>query len=115
MMPLRLKRPTVGLMPTTEFVCAGDTIDPLVSVPTAAAARFAATATAEPELEPEGLRSSAYGFLVWPPRALQPLEECDDRMLAHSLRFALPRMTAPALRKRVTRDASFGGLTPTSA
>ena len=34
-----------------------------VSVPTAAAARFAATATAEPELEPDGLRSSAYGFL----------------------------------------------------
>ena len=87
----------------------------LVSVPTAAAARFAATATADPELEPEGLRSSAYGFRVCPPRALQPLEECDDRKLAHSLRFVLPRMTAPALRSRVTMNASAGGVTPSSA
>jgi hypothetical protein len=51
-------------MPTTALTWDGDTIDPSVSVPTAAAARLAATATADPELEPDGLRSSAYGFLV---------------------------------------------------
>ena len=38
---------------------AGLTIEPSVSVPTAAAQRLAATATADPELEPEGVRSSA--------------------------------------------------------
>src|SRR5262249_62017924 len=31
---------------------------------TATAQRFAATATADPELDPQGLRSSTYGFLV---------------------------------------------------
>ena len=38
-----------------------------------------------------------------------PLDERDDRKFAHSLRFALPRMTAPALRRRLTRNASAAG------
>ena len=54
----------------------------------------------EPELEPQGLRSSTYGFFACPPRALQPLLERVERMLAHSLRFALPSRTAPASRRR---------------
>src|SRR5882672_12723612 len=114
-MPLRLSRPSVGLMPTSELLFEGDTIEPSVSVPIAAAPRFAATAAPEPELDPEGLRSSAYGFFVWPPRPLQPLEECVDRKFAHSLRFVLPRITAPASRSRRTMNASFGGFAPTSA
>src|SRR5581483_4203035 len=95
MMPFRLIRPTVGLMPTSPLLLDGETIDPSVSVPTAAAQRFAAAATAEPELEPDGLRSSAYGFFVCPPRPLQPLDECVDRKFAHSLMLVLPRITAP--------------------
>src|ERR671938_1556252 len=55
--PLRLVRPSVGLMPTTPLAPEGDTIEPSVSVPSAPAARLAAAATAEPELEPDGLRS----------------------------------------------------------
>jgi len=43
-MPLRLNRPRVGLMPTSELLFAGETIDPSVSVPIAAAARLAAMA-----------------------------------------------------------------------
>jgi hypothetical protein len=54
MIPLRETNPTVGFMPTTPFVTAGQMIEPLVSVPTAAAQRFADTATPEPELEPHG-------------------------------------------------------------
>src|ERR671935_2916455 len=50
--PARLVRPTVGLMPTTPHADDGDTIEPSVSVPSAAATRFAETAAAEPELEP---------------------------------------------------------------
>src|SRR5687768_10906145 len=73
MMPDRLTRPTVGFRPTRPFAPAGHTIDPSVSVPTAAAARFAATAAPDPELEPQGLRSSTYGFFTSPPRPLQPL------------------------------------------
>src|SRR5205814_10244233 len=98
MMPVRLSSPTVGLMPTMPLMDEGETIEPSVSVPTATAHRFAATATPEPELDPDGLRSSAYGLCVWPPRPLQPLVECEERKLAHSLKLVLPRMTAPASR-----------------
>src|SRR2546425_5537534 len=114
-MPLRLSRPSVGLMPTSELLFEGETIEPSVSVPIAAAARFAATALPDPELDPEGLRSSAYGFFVWPPRPLQPLVECVERKLAHSLRLVFPRTTTPAWRRRPTMNASVGGVTPASA
>ena len=75
MMPARLIKPTVGLMPTMPLAEDGQTTEPSVSVPTATAHRFAAIAAPEPELEPQGLRSSAYGFLVCPPRPLHPLVE----------------------------------------
>ena len=58
MTPERLTSPTVGLSPTMPFLVDGLTMEPFVSVPTARAHRFAATAAADPELEPDGLRSS---------------------------------------------------------
>jgi hypothetical protein len=57
--PVREISPTVGLRPTIPFIAAGKTMDPSVSVPTAATQRLAATAAAEPELEPQGVRSRA--------------------------------------------------------
>src|SRR5579864_193126 len=102
MMPARLSSPSVGLMPTRPFALEGDTMEPSVSVPMATAARLAAIAAPEPELDPEVFRSSAYGFLARPPRPLQPLVECVERKFAHSLRLVLPRMTAPASRSRAT-------------
>ena len=54
MMPARLTSPTVGLTVTTPFWVAGDKSEPEVSVPIAAAASPAATATADPELDPPG-------------------------------------------------------------
>ena len=98
MIPARLTSPTVGLIPATPQTDDGLTIEPSVSVPTATAQRLAAAAAPEPELEPEQLRSSAYGFLVSPPRPLHPLVERLERILAHSLGFVFPRMTAPASR-----------------
>src|ERR1051325_4843774 len=115
MMPERLTRPIVGLIPTNEFAEEGQTTEPSVSVPIAAVHKFAATATPDPELEPHGLRSSTYGFLVCPPRPLQPLDDLVERKLAHSLRFVFPRMTAPASRSFCTLKASRGGFAPTSA
>src|SRR5580692_7508002 len=56
--PARLVRPTVGLMPTTPLALAGQTILPSVSVPKETAVKLADTAAPEPELEPQGLRSS---------------------------------------------------------
>ena len=58
-MPLRLTRPTVGLMPTSPLIEEGETIEPSVSVPTATAHKLAAAAAPEPELDPDGLRFNA--------------------------------------------------------
>src|SRR5712692_2958723 len=115
MIPERLTRPTVGLIPTMPLNDEGETMEPSVSVPIAAAQRFAATATADPELEPEGFRSSAYGFFVWPPRPLQPLVDREDRKLAHSLRLVFPRITAPAARSLCATNESRGASDPRSA
>src|SRR5207302_10899729 len=111
-MPARLISPSVGLIPTMPLVDEGETIEPSVSVPTATAQRFAATATAEPELEPEGSRSSAYGCRVSPPRPLHPPVECVDRKLAHSLRLVLPSITAPASRSLCATKETRGGTEP---
>src|SRR5690348_18510015 len=87
-------------MPTMPLADAGHTIEPSVSVPTATAPKLADTAAAEPELEPHGFRSSTNGLRHCPPRALQPLDERLDLMLAHSLMFALASRMAPAARSR---------------
>src|SRR4030088_3781162 len=75
MIPARLTRPSVGLIPTIPLTDDGHTIEPSVSVPIPIAHMFAETAAAVPELEPHGFRSSTYGFLACPPRPLQPLDE----------------------------------------
>src|SRR3982750_2103724 len=105
-MPVRLTRPSVGLKPTSPLLFDGDTIEPSVSVPAAAAGRLAAIAAPEPELDPDGLRSSAYGFFVWPPRPLHPLVEWVDRKFSHSLRLVLPRLTALVSRGRFATHES---------
>ena len=111
MMPLRLTRPTVGLTPTRPATDDGQIMLPSVSVPIPAEAMLAAIAVPVPELEPQGLRSNAYGFLVCPPRALQPEVERVERILAHSLRLVLPRITAPASRSLLTRKGvGFGAM-----
>ena len=56
--PERLVRPRVVLIPTRLLWEEGQTIDPSVSVPSAPAARLAAGAVPDPELEPHGLWSS---------------------------------------------------------
>src|SRR5918994_3499182 len=113
--PARLTRPSVGLTPTTELTDAGQTMEPSVSVPTATAAKLAAMATAEPELEPQGVTCSTYGLRHCPPRALQPLEECVERKFAHSLMFVLPSSRAPASRSCCTTKASRRGREPIRA
>src|ERR1700719_121784 len=87
-MPRRLTRPTVGFRPTMPLIEAGLTMDPSVSVPTAMAHRFAETPTLDPDLDPDEVRSVAYGWRHGPPLPLQPLKLWVERKLAHSLRFA---------------------------
>src|SRR5665647_1522795 len=100
MIPALLMSPSVGFIPTSPFADDGQTIEPSVSEPTATAAKLADVAAPDPELDPHGLRSSTYGFRACPPRPLHPLDECVDLKFAHSLRFVLPRMIAPASRRR---------------
>src|SRR5919109_3286825 len=97
--PARLVSPTVGLMPTTPFTLAGQTILPSVSVPSDTAAKFAVAAAPEPELDPQALRLMPYGLFVMPPRPDQPLDDSNERKFAHSERFVFPRMTAPPARR----------------
>src|ERR1700749_4526769 len=66
-MPVRLTRPRVGLRPTMPHALDGDTIEPAVPVPMASGAKPTETPAAEPELDPDGLRSRAYGLAVCPP------------------------------------------------
>src|SRR5690349_6200131 len=114
-MPSRLTSPTVGLRPTTPVNAAGEVMEPFVSVPIAISTRPAETADAEPELDPHGERSRACGLSVCPPTALQPLTELGDRILAHSLRLALPMTTPPARSILSTKVALRVGTIPANA
>src|SRR3546814_9139143 len=107
--PRSTRTDTLVPYPTLFRSAEGQITLPSVSVPTPTLARLAAIALPVPALEPHGLRSSTYGLRVWPPRALQPDAECVERKLAHSLRLVLPRITAPAARRRATTNASSLG------
>src|SRR5712692_8593133 len=113
--PARLMSPRVGLIPTIPFADDGQTIEPSVSDPTATVHKLAEVAAPDPELDPQALRSSAYGFLVSPPRPLHPLVEWLERMFAHSLRLVLPSMIAPASRSFRATPESCAGREPASA
>ena len=61
-------RPRLGLRPTILLRPAGTRPEPAVSVPSASGTRPAATATAEPELDPPGMSSALNGVTrhsVW--------------------------------------------------
>src|SRR3984893_6123216 len=113
--PARLVSPTVGLIAATPLALPGQTTLPSVSVPRETAVKFADTAAAEPELEPQGLRSMPYGLCVCPPRPDQPLIDSKERKFAHSERLVLPRMTAPPARNLATTEESGLAGVPTSA
>src|ERR1700731_4777499 len=113
--PARLVSPTVSLIAATPLALPGQTTLPSVSVPRETAVKFADTAAAEPELEPQGLRSMPYGLCVCPPRPDQPLTDSNERKFAHSERLVLPRITAPPARKfAATVESCLAGL-PTRA
>jgi len=105
--PDRLHNPTVGFMPTMPLKEDGETMEPSVSVPIDTAHKLAATATAEPELDPDGLLSSMQAFLVCPPLLLHPLDDLPDLKFDHSLQLVLPNITAPASLSFEMIKASF--------
>ncbi len=66
-------------------------MDPPVSEPRAAGASPAATAAADPPLEPPGTRSRSQGFLVGPKQLVSV-----ELPMANSSIFVLPMMIAPS-------------------
>ena len=78
-------------------------IDPPPSLACAIGAMPAATAAADPPLEPPGVRCSSHGFFVGP-----NAEFSVEEPIANSSRFVLPTTTAPASRSRRTTVASYG-------
>ena len=79
-------------------------MEPPVSEPSASGTIRAATAAADPPLEPPGVRSSAHGLRVGP-----NAEFSVDDPIANSSQFVLPTMTAPAATSRSTAVAVYGG------
>src|SRR3954454_17568424 len=96
--------PSVGLRPNTPHIDDGAVMDPAESVPVAAVTRPAATAAAEPPLDPrvlsdgsQGLRASgASRFFVSPSNPNAGV-------------LVLPTITAPAARNRATAGQSSTG------
>ena len=95
-----LMRPAVTFRPTMPHHAAGSRTEPPVSVPIAAGARPAATATAEPLDEPPGVRCTArsQGFHGVPRWVLVPNEP-----IANSTVCVLPSTIMPA---PISRSAS---------
>src|ERR1039457_3973944 len=78
-------------------------IEPPVSDPRATVAKFAATAAADPPLDPPGTRVRSRGLRVG-----KKLEFSVDEPMANSSQFVLPRITAPARSRRSTAVALYG-------
>src|SRR5947209_8343044 len=109
-MPVMLDNPFVGRRPNRLCTADGMRIEPQVSDPQAMAAKLAATAAPLPPLEPPGFRSGSYGLHVCP-----PMELIVVMPLASSCMLDLPRITAPASRRRRTWNASSGVWSEASA
>ena len=112
--PARDVRPTVGFIPTKLLISLGDTIEPSVSEPKAAAHSPMAVPIPLPELDPEGSPRGTYGLLDCPPLPENP-DGTFPRKLAHSLRFAFPNRIAPAARNFAATWASRGTTEPRRA
>src|SRR5437762_11390853 len=95
--------PYRGLRPTTPDRVAGCRIDPPVSVPSPPNASSAATAAADPPLEPPGTRDKSHGFRV----NFTP-EFSVDEPIANSSMLVLPNGIAPAARNFRITVASYG-------
>src|SRR5438046_1638748 len=93
------------MVPTTPQNAAGWRIEPPVSEPSVATAILAATAAAEPPLEPPGTRDLSWGLRTGP-YAEFSLED----PIANSSQFSLPRTIAPAASSFATAVQSYGAI-----
>src|SRR5438309_6928210 len=103
-MPVVGMAPVVGLSPNVPHIAEGIRIEPPVSDPSASGTIPAATAAADPPLDPPGMRSVAHGLRTGP-----NAEFSLDDPIANSSQLVLPTTTAPAASSRATAVASYGG------
>src|SRR6187455_691258 len=94
-------RPGVGLRPARPQKWAGRRTEPPPSLPIPPAEQPTAMAADSPPLEPPGVRSRFQGLLVRPMRWLSV-----SYIARNSGVLVLPRITAPAARRRATAVAS---------
>src|SRR4029077_4926134 len=93
------------MSPTTPQNDAGWRMEPPVSDPRVATAVPAATAAAEPPLEPPGTRDVSRGLRTGP-----YAEFSFDEPMANSSQFILPSTIAPAASSLATAVQSYGGI-----
>ncbi|QBZ66036.1 hypothetical protein PoMZ_13004 [Pyricularia oryzae] len=103
-MPSLDTSPVVGRKLHSPFALAGLLKLLTVSVPVASTANPAATAAPDPPELPPGVRRRSYGLRTWPAS-----EDADIPSSASSCILALPRTTAPALRRAATVGESTRG------
>ncbi len=103
-MPSVLTRPRLGFRPTVPVSAAGTRPDPAVSVPMAIGTSPAATATAEPELDPPEISPGTSGDSHAPYGLRVP-----DSPVANWSRLVLPITIAPAACSRVMIGALSAG------
>jgi hypothetical protein len=102
--PYRLFLPYPGFHPTIPHILAGCLIDPHVSVPSAAGTSHAATATADPDEEPPGMRLGSHGFRAGPKALFSPLPH-----IAYSSILVFQKETPPDFFIRSVTVDSYGG------
>ena len=96
--------PSVPRSDTSEAALDGPHSESPVWVPSAAAAKLDATATADPPEEPIEDFDGSNAFQTWPDALGEKWPS-----VANSARLALPMMIAPASRSLATIHASFLG------
>src|SRR3954463_3821793 len=97
-------RPFCGLSPNSPQQAAGMRTEPAPSEPSAALASPAATAVADPPLEPPLVRCGSHGLRVTP-----KVGDSVNGVAISSGTCVLPMITAPARRRGVTPSESAGG------
>ncbi len=99
-------RPWLGFIPTSPLNAAGMRVEPPPSLAVPKGMRPAATAAAEPPLEPPGVRSVFQGLRVVPHALV-----CVNATVPNSGAAVLPTGTAPAARSRATwgESSATGG------
>ena len=97
--------PKVGFRPTHPHSAAGMRTLPPVSLPVAAATSRAATAAADPPLDPPAIRDRSCGLCVVPKNGLIVVTPPPSSWV-----LVLPRSTVPASVRRATTAASCSGI-----